>query len=311
MHKVLRCRMAPSNWRFVFWAVFAATLFPAVGAAAPQGRCWDVVETEFWPVHPKDWQHSGRPEFPETRRLSSTRPDLGLAFSGGGTRAMVATLGQLRGLQHNGWLDRARYVSAVSGGSWAVIPYSYYRGDLDHLLGPHRTARHWDARTLRADPMSALARRVVGANVLPPALREIASTLVPGEIGPYSVAPLRDTLLDFRNSLQGLLTTGSVDTSKRDKTYARILGRLFLDGGDDQKDAIVKRGVTAPYTWDRKTAARMTRLTGCPAMDFVQVAADRPFVIVGATAIIRRPDFAYPRLVPVEFTPLWSLAKIN
>ena len=45
------------------------------------------------------------------------RPELGIAFSGGGTRAASATWGQLRGLNELGWLDEARYVSAVSGGS--------------------------------------------------------------------------------------------------------------------------------------------------------------------------------------------------
>src|SRR5688500_13437767 len=55
----------------------------------------------------------------------SEKHNFGVAFSGGGTRAAAATLGQLRALECLGWLDRARYVSAVSGGAWAAVPYLY------------------------------------------------------------------------------------------------------------------------------------------------------------------------------------------
>lgn len=59
----------------------------------------------------------------------SKKADLGLCFSGGGTRAASAAVGQLRALHALGILPRVRYISAVSGGSWATTPYTYIAAD--------------------------------------------------------------------------------------------------------------------------------------------------------------------------------------
>ena len=59
------------------------------------------------------------------------KADLGICFSGGGTRSASATLGQLRGLREIGLLDRVRYISAVSGGAWAATPYVFLADGAD------------------------------------------------------------------------------------------------------------------------------------------------------------------------------------
>ena len=48
------------------------------------------------------------------------RAPVGLCFSGGGSRALSAALGQMRGLRALGLMDRVSYVSSVSGGTWAA-----------------------------------------------------------------------------------------------------------------------------------------------------------------------------------------------
>ena len=48
-----------------------------------------------------------------------------VCFSGGGTRSMAATVGQLRGLAALGVLDRVGYVSSVSGSAWATVPFTF------------------------------------------------------------------------------------------------------------------------------------------------------------------------------------------
>ena len=59
--------------------------------------------------------------FPETTpELLSRTNNCGICFSGGGTRSMAATMGQLRALHKLGLLAKARYISSVSGGSWAL-----------------------------------------------------------------------------------------------------------------------------------------------------------------------------------------------
>lgn len=66
------------------------------------------------------WTHAGAlDDYPE-KKLVSDRKDVGVSFSGGGSRSYAATLGYLRGLLDLNLLDDIRYISSVSGGTWAV-----------------------------------------------------------------------------------------------------------------------------------------------------------------------------------------------
>ena len=56
---------------------------------------------------------------------SSTQRPLGIAFSGGGSRALSATMGQMRGLRHLGVLEQTLFISSVSGGALASTLYTY------------------------------------------------------------------------------------------------------------------------------------------------------------------------------------------
>ncbi|NNE25977.1 MAG: hypothetical protein HKN09_03975 [Saprospiraceae bacterium] len=65
-------------------------------------------------------------------------PKTGICLSGGGTRAMVCGVGQLKGLYDLGIIDSVGYLSCVSGGSWASVPFTYYRSGAkndEELLG--------------------------------------------------------------------------------------------------------------------------------------------------------------------------------
>lgn len=60
----------------------------------------------------------------------ATPGNVGICFSGGGSVAMMSALGQLRALstmQVNGTdvISQAMAISTVSGGSWAVVPFTY------------------------------------------------------------------------------------------------------------------------------------------------------------------------------------------
>jgi len=54
-----------------------------------------------------------------------TEQGTGVAFSGGGSRALSCALGQMRGLKHLNLLDQVKYISGVSGGAWASSLYTY------------------------------------------------------------------------------------------------------------------------------------------------------------------------------------------
>lgn len=82
------------------------------------------------------WSSTSSPlTFPEDKlNLNKT----GICMSGGGTRAMVCAVGQLKGLVKLGLIDNVGYISCVSGGSWASVPFTYYtEGAVDdnQLLG--------------------------------------------------------------------------------------------------------------------------------------------------------------------------------
>jgi Patatin-like phospholipase len=94
-----------------FFALGGCTSMPAV-----QVRTWDTTTGAVYPERDD-------PDYKVP--WLAQKHDFGVAFSGGGTRAAAATLGQLRALECLGWLDRTRYASAVSGGAWAAVPYLY------------------------------------------------------------------------------------------------------------------------------------------------------------------------------------------
>ena len=63
----------------------------------------------------------------------------GVCFSGGGTRALTAAMGQLRALTSLELVDKIGYISCVSGGSWASTAYTCYREGAasdEEFLGP-------------------------------------------------------------------------------------------------------------------------------------------------------------------------------
>lgn len=56
---------------------------------------------------------------------SDTPGNVGVCLSGGGSRSMIASMGQLRGLKALGLLGAVKALSTVSGGSWAAVPFMY------------------------------------------------------------------------------------------------------------------------------------------------------------------------------------------
>lgn len=97
---------------------------------------------------------SDTPTFKEqTLGLHADRPSVGLCFSGGGARALSASMGYYRALTSLGLMDKVRVISAVSGGAWASFVYTYYRSgaeDDEQLLGPVTEPADLTMKGLRA-----------------------------------------------------------------------------------------------------------------------------------------------------------------
>jgi len=120
----------------------------------------DTVAVRTWII---DNAGSGLP--PETADSELAVPWLrerasfGIAFSGGGTRSASASLGEFRALEDLGWLRRARYISANSGGSWIAIPYTYLPTKIDEqrFLGTYIPPEQMDDDTLKPSDVDPLA----------------------------------------------------------------------------------------------------------------------------------------------------------
>src|SRR6266852_3452824 len=94
-------------------------------------------------------------------------PKIGLALSGGGSRAIAFHLGCLRALNRLGLLDRVAVLSTVSGGSVIGAYFHAHRGDfasfeakIRRLLSEGLVAR------MRRKLLSRIGIKVVGALII-------------------------------------------------------------------------------------------------------------------------------------------------
>lgn len=228
-------------------------------------RTWDTVAS------PDSFPERDDPELriPELAQ----KADLGLCFSGGGTRSASATLGQLRGLRDVGLLERARYICGVSGGAWAVTPYVYLpeRFDDDTFLGKRLEPEQITDAALNNAPRGSLAR--------------VISKTVIGD--------------DFLRSVIKL---------RGDESYSRAIGGLFLKpfGLDDNKRFFSWNVRSLQSVLENNSQARDAEHY-LKAGDFYLARQGRPYLIVGAT-LLYGPKDAH-QVVPMEITPLYVGAR--
>lgn len=134
-----------------FLSLLIVVLAGCTSLPAAKVRTWDTATTVVYPER----------DDPDYRvPWLAGKHDFGVAFSGGGTRSAAATLGQLRALRCLGWLDDARYISAVSGGSWAAVPYIYLPADVPEreFLGDYVPPERLTDAHLRVAPQRSLTQ---------------------------------------------------------------------------------------------------------------------------------------------------------
>ncbi len=278
--------MVTRTSRLAALLLLLATAVVWLDAAAP------LLVTEYWPVPPDVWKGTSTFTFPEASDPGLQKNgDLGIAFSGGGTRSATLTVGQLRGLLSNKWLDRVRYITAVSGGSWAAAPYTYSSTDpkilLGELLQPEQLTK---AVVEVSPPRASLARSIVDSKLLAAAAPDIVKIAGRSLLDRQNLA-----IPDQARSLAKKFTAGSSD-----ETYADILGRIFITPH-------VPGGIDKAYTWHEAVRNRIKELAPSLSVgDFVMAADDRPFLIVGGSIIYDHPTYDFPRLIPVEMTPIYT-----
>ena len=279
--------MTPHPLRLILVALLIAGTVTWLRAETPA-----FLVTAHWDVPPDVWKGTSTFVFPETMPdtcIQDRGGDLGVAFSGGGTRSAAATVGELRGLKANGWLSRVRYVTAVSGGSWAAVPFTYSPTDLDTLLEKALEPAQLTKAVVDKDPPDhSLALSIVKSNLFAPGAAEAAKIVGRSKLETADVP-------EEARSLAEKLLGGS-----NDETYANVIGKVFIKPH-------VPGGLQKRYTWNAKTRDRIKDLSpSLSVSDFVTAADDRPFLIVGGTMIYGHPAYDYPRLIPVEMTPIYT-----
>lgn len=211
--------------------------------------------------------------YPETENPAAYglegKADLGICFSGGGTRSAAASLGQMRALEELGIMRRVRFIAGVSGGGWAVIPYSFLpmRIKDSTFLGPYIPPRGFDLAALQAPaPAGSLASAISDSNIT------------------------------FRYAEKAL-------AFRADETYAGALGEIFLKpfGLHDPRKFFTLNEKTF-----RDIAARNP---GLAQKDFYLQRPGRPFMIIGGTVRSYKGSLGFrtsENNIPVEYTSLYS-----
>lgn len=199
------------------------------------------------------------------------KDDFGICFSGGGNRSAVATLGQLRALHATGLLQCARYISAVSGGSWGSAPWVFLQD-----------------RSPGAD------ERFLGKLVMPAELKA-ADLFEPPDPASFAASASESTigLFHYFRRLGG------------DESYGKEIARIFLSrhGLDDPK----RIPVYDPETMARMQAMN-AHLT---PDDFLVCREGRPYFIAGAALSRRDHFVFSPKNLyrSFEFTSSYSGAR--
>jgi hypothetical protein len=210
--------------------------------------------------------------FPECD-LTLATANTGVCFSGGGTRAMSAAMGQLRGLTECGLIPHVRYISSVSGGSWASALYTYYRS------GPG----------LPADDAEFLGPVTEPENLTLDGLQH----LPPTRLGWAATRSLRDAILEL------------LAHDAPERVWLDAVGRTFF-----QPFGLYDARKPAYFSLDEATVeAIRTANTPLADADFhtVRTQSPRPFLIMNSSMVgpSRLAPFKTEHLSHFEYSPLY------
>lgn len=211
------------------------------------------------------------PELQMARYQPGSHP-LGVCFSGGGPRSLVASLGQMRGLHALGLLDDIGAISAVSGGAWFNTIFCYAPtgiGDAT-LLGPILNP----------------------TEITPQNLAEIDPQCIAAPLLHLTSANLNTTKTNF------MIGATYSETQAFNRVFARLLNDLMLKPFhlDDTHTF---------FTLDAGSIGRIIEHNpGLTKADFYTMRPNRPFLIIGAANVYPLGENQVAR--SFEYTPLYS-----
>ena len=234
--------------------------------------------------------------------------DFGVAFSGGGTRSMSLSLGQMRALQLLGLDSKIKYIGCNSGGAWFATIYTYLPWSVsdEAWLG-----RHVDPKQLTPSLVTTeggrhgiLARQITRSEVIFLAFREMMRT---------ALARLFNIKIPILNI--------SLNPNDHSEVFGRVLEKIFLEEVGLAGERYV--GWDPLYDILDIVVRSEDQKFGNPNFDFTEdfvgvEKEDRPFLLVSGAVnqdLLKLPDGSTKSVSSLsgflafdhfEFTPLYS-----
>lgn len=290
------------GWKRTFETAIAGMALALLFVSASwQGASAEEVKARVWstPYELSDFPEIGDATLKVDYLMK--RPSFGVAFSGGGTRAAAAALGQLQALTMLGWMDKVRYISAVSGGSWTAVPYTFLPDRFADrcnskqglsFFGAYHPAGLVSDADLEDDETSLMSIAVSKSNLV----------LAHGKRAPWGEDPCdpkdarsKKRIAEIKNSVTGSIQNFLNTFKGKDEFYARSVGNVFLDrfGLYDPK-----RSFTQHANSLASIAEANPNFAG-DAKSFIKTREGRPYLIIGATLLDPIPGSLSTKVVKI------------
>lgn len=216
---------------------------------------------------------------------SSSKNNIGVCFSGGGSRAMTCAWGQMLGLNTVGLLEKARYISSVSGGTWAASIYSYLP---EHISDSELLGTYFPPNKLTMSDIEGCFN---------------INTLGERSLGNAPAGMHLSTLVML--AIRFLITN---KPSNHKWLWAYIVGKLVLDPFDLRARGDSKWSSTKFFSLSKQYAQENFPADAPAIEDFHFLRSGRPFPIINNNIILRVDveENSDPNilLVPNQVTPI-------
>ncbi|MGZ5008377.1 MAG: hypothetical protein ACXWFI_12215 [Methylobacter sp.] len=136
----------------------------------------NTLNTRFWNTSAAGFQYPeiSDPDLQYQPILS--RPNTGIAISGGGTVSASLIMGYFYALQEMNVFDNIRYISGVSGGCWGSAPFCFLPATIDdttYLGGQKYPPAQLTTEILGQVPVNSMTYAVTNADIVGKALAEL------------------------------------------------------------------------------------------------------------------------------------------
>lgn len=224
----------------------------------------NAFKVKTWPTDSPDF------EYPEKREPDLlARKDFGVAFSGGGLRSASCTIGALRALHEMGLESRVRYISCISGGSWAAVPYTY----LPDTIRKNDQDENFLGKYINPENLETLEKQEGDSVFLNNLAKHGNAAIAISSIGSLAKNSSLESIKGHFTITRILNIFGKTGPES-DESYAEALGRIIF------RKFLLDEDKYMAWKEDSKLTQDTIKRRGISVNNFRFVEKDRPFLIV-------------------------------